>query len=60
MWYTLLNPMPKRPVLPICVRFTESPTRLIDAKSSWENTASLKARSAGPWKPASFSYARES
>lgn len=35
-WYTELNPIPKRPVFPICVFLTESPTRLMDVKSSCE------------------------
>ena len=47
-WYTELNPTPKRPVLPICSRFTESPTELMDAKSDSRNTESLYTSNEGP------------
>ena len=56
-WYTLLNPTPNRPVLPTCVRLTESPMREIDSKSLSLNVESLNTSSDGPWNCAKRSYA---
>ena len=56
-WYTELNPTPKRPVLPTCSRFTESPMELMDAKSDSRNTESLYTSNEGPWNCAKRAYA---
>ena len=58
-WYTELNPTPKRPVFPTCVRFTLSPMRLMLSKSLSRKTLSLCTSSDAPWNPASFAYAKE-
>ena len=52
-----MKPTPKRPVLPTCVRLTESPMREIDSKSLSLNVESLNTSSDGPWNCARPSYA---